>query len=36
MSALAIVEAFRDLPYPRKSAGRRHDQALYGSSTTQS
>jgi DDE_Tnp_1-associated len=28
MSTLAIVEAFRDLPDLRRTAGRRHDQAL--------
>lgn len=28
MSTLAIVEAFQDLPDPRRGAGRRHDQAL--------
>jgi hypothetical protein len=28
MSSIAIVEAFRHLPDPRRGAGRRHDQAL--------
>ncbi|MDV3351967.1 hypothetical protein QGP82_25005 [Leptothoe sp. LEGE 181152] len=28
MSALAIVEAFQELPDPRRGAGRRHHQAL--------
>ena len=28
MSTLAIVEAFRELPDPRRGAGRRHDQSL--------
>lgn len=28
MSTLAIVEAFRELPDPRRGAGRRHNQAL--------
>ncbi len=28
MSTLAIVEAFQDLPDPRRGAGRRHDQGL--------
>ncbi|EKV00113.1 hypothetical protein Lepto7375DRAFT_2209 [Leptolyngbya sp. PCC 7375] len=28
MSALAIVEAFQELPAPRRGAGRRHHQAL--------
>lgn len=28
MSTLAIVEAFKDLPDPRRGAGRHHGQAL--------